>query len=147
MKIAVEKDFDGKHYVGCCMNVPGCYVQTSDPDNIDAKLEYALEIYLDNCIKRNQPFPNENDKPVLDVRVRFDTVSSEQLVKIFRRYHYYVDYMDSHVILLINSNFPFNRVLIPNSKSISPLIITKIFGRENINYIGDGELRFNSSAS
>jgi predicted RNase H-like HicB family nuclease len=147
MKIAVEKEYDGKFYVGCCTNVPGCYVQSGNPGNIDAEIEYALEVYLENCIQRNQPFPNENDKPVLDVRIRFDTISSDQLIKIFKRYHYYVDHMDDRIILFLNSDFPFNRVLIPNKKVISPLIIRRIFGNDNINYVGSNELRFNSSAS
>ncbi len=147
MKISVEKEFDGKHYVVCCTNVPGCYMQTVRSENLNIELKYGLEIYLENCLKRNQPFPNEMDKPVLNVPIRFETVSAEQLIKIFKRYHYYVDYSDSRVILFLNSEFPFNRVLIPNNESISPIIISRIFGKTNTNYVGNQHLSLNTSAS
>jgi len=147
MKISVEKEFDGHYYVACCTNVPGCYLQSENPENLDIDLEYGLEVYLENCLKRNHPFPNESDKSVLDVRIRFETISSEQLVKIFKRYHYYVDHHDNRIILFLNSEFPFNRVLIPNVVSISPLIIRKIFGKANTNYVGKQHLRLNTSAS
>jgi predicted RNase H-like HicB family nuclease len=147
MKISVEKEFDGKFYVVCCTNVPGCYMQTDHPENLKNELKYGLEIYLENCLKRNQPFPNEMDRPVLDVRIRFETITAEQLIKIFKRYHYYVDYSDNRVILFLNSEFPFNRILIPNSESISPLIISRIFGKTNTNYVGKQHLRLNTSAS
>ena len=147
MKISLEKEYDGKHYIASCTNVPGCYIQSQDPENTNSSLEYALQVYLENCLKRNQPFPNELDKPVLDVRIRFDKISSDQLIKIFKRYHYFVDYSDSRVILFLNSEFPFNRVLIPNSDSISPIIVSRIFGKENTNFVGRPELRINTSAS
>ena len=147
MKISVEKEFDGRFYVASCTNVPGCYMQVKSPENLDLELEYALQVYLENCLKRNQPFPNELDRPVLDVRIRFETISSNQLIKIFKRYHYYVDYEDFRVILFVNSEFPFNRILIPNIETMSPLIISRIIGKENTNYIGSSELRLNSSAS
>jgi predicted RNase H-like HicB family nuclease len=147
MKISVEKEFDGVYYVACCTNVPGCYMQSNQPVDLDDDLEYGLEIYLENCLKRNQAFPNETDKPVLDVRIRFETISAEQLIKIFKRYHYYVDYKDHRVILFLNSEFPFNRVLIPNSEFVSPLIISRIFGKPNTIYVGKQELRLNTSAS
>ena len=147
MKISVEKEFDGRYYVACCTNVPGCYIQTQNQEIINIELEYALQAYLENCLKRNQPFPNDLDKPVLDISIRFDKVSSDQLIKIFKRYHYYVDYSDNRVILFLNSEFPFNRVLIPNNDSISPVIVSRIFGKENTNYVGRQELRLNTSAS
>ena len=147
MKISVDKEYDGNYYLACCTNVPGCYMQSDNPNELDNNLEYGLEVYLENCLRRNQPFPNETDKPVLDVRIRFETISSEQLIKIFKRYHYYVDYKDHRVILLLNSEFPFNRVLIPNHESISPIIISRIFGRANTIYVGKQEMHINSSAS
>ncbi|MBN1407279.1 MAG: hypothetical protein JW956_05800 [Calditrichaceae bacterium] len=147
MKISVEKEFDGVNYVASCTNVPGCYMQSDHPKELDNDLEYGLEVYLENCLKRNQPFPNEIDKPVLDVRIRFETISAEQLIKIFKRYHYYVDYKDHRVILFLNSEFPFNRVLIPNNEFISPLIISRIFGKSNTIYVGNQAMRINTSAS
>ena len=48
MKISVEKEFDGNYYVACCTNVPGCYIQAHNPENIDIELEYGLEVYLEN---------------------------------------------------------------------------------------------------
>ncbi|MEJ2543946.1 MAG: type II toxin-antitoxin system HicB family antitoxin [Calditrichaceae bacterium] len=147
MKISVEKEFDGVHYVACCTNVPGCYLQSDNPEELNNDLEYGLEVYLENCLKRNQPFPNETDKPVLDVRIRFETISAEQIIKIFKRYHYYVDHQDNQVVLFLNSEFPFNRVLISNRESISPLIISRIFGKANTIFVSKESLRLNSSAS
>ena len=147
MKISVEKEFDGVYYVACCTNVPGCYIQSDNSEKLNSDLEYGLEVYLENCVKRNQPFPNEMDKPVLDVRIRFETISTEQLIKIFKRYHYYVEYRDQRLVLFLNSEFPFNRVLIPNSEFISPLIISRIFGKANTIYISKQTLKLNTSAS
>lgn len=122
-------------------------MQVANQQDLDFELEYALEVYLKNCVKRNQPFPNEIDKPILDVHIRFETISSDQLIKIFKRYHYFVEHEDDRVVLFLNSEFPFNRVLIPKSETISPLIITRIFGKINTHYVGNHELRLNSSAS
>jgi len=147
MKIAVEKEFDGKYHVACCTNVPGCYVQTKDSTTLDAELKYALEVYIKNCVQRNQPFPNENDRPVIDIRIRFDVLSSNQLIKIFKRFNYHVDYMDHSSVLFLNSEFPFNRIHIPRSNEVSPLIVRRILGKENTIYVGSHHLKLNTSAS
>lgn len=147
MKISLEKEYDGKLHVACCTNVPGCYVQSENRDDLETELQYALEIYLKNCLDRNQPFPNEPDRPVIDIRIRFERISSLQLCKIFKRFHYHVEYADDRYVLVLNSNFPFNRVIFPNSLSISPLIIKRIVGAENVIHVQESVLRMNTSAS
>lgn len=147
MKIAVEKEFDGKYHIASCTNVPGCYVQSKDAAGLDTELKYALEVYLKNCVQRNQPFPNEKDRPVIDIKIRFDVLSSNQLIKIFKRFNYHVDYMDNNSVLFLNSEFPFNRILIPRTNDVSPLIIRRIIGKENTVYAGSHHLKLNTSAS
>jgi len=147
MKISVDKEYDGKYYVACCTNVPGCYVQSERSGSLNNDLQYALEVYLKNCVQRNQPFPNEQDRPVIDVRIRFEVLSSAQLIKIMKRYNYHVDYQDPTSVLLLNSEFPFNRIHIPNTEDISPLIIRRIFGRENTLVVGKPYLQLKTSAS
>jgi len=147
MKISVDKEYDGKYYVACCTNVPGCYVQSNTPDRLNDELQRALEVYLKNCVQRNQPFPNEQDRPVIDIRIRFEELASAQLIKILKRFNYHVDYIDSKSILLLNSEFPFNRIHIPNVENISPVIIRRIFGKENTIHVGAPALRLKTTAS
>lgn len=147
MKISLEKEYDGHYWIASCTNVPGCYVQSENPDFIVEKLKSALEVYLKNCVQRNQPFPNERDRPVLDIRLRFDRISSDQLIKIFKRFNYHLDYQDEQSVLVLNSEFPFNRVHFPRSNNLSPLIIRRIFGQKNTIYVGAQHLKLNTSAS
>lgn len=128
--------FDGKHHVGYCENLPSCYVQSENENEILVRLRRAIEIYRKNCELRNQTLQHENDRPILNKKIRFETISSEQLVKILHSMHYHLEYSNHESMLLINSNFPFNRIHIPRSEDLSPLIISKIFGKQNTFWIG-----------
>jgi len=136
MKIRIRKIFDGKYTVGLCDNLPNCYVQSVDENQVIIRLRRAIEIYRKNCELRNQSLPEEPEKPILDKKIRFETISTAQLLKIFQRMNYHVEYSNHESVLMINSNFPFNRVHIPNSQDISPLIISKLLGRHNTIWIG-----------
>jgi len=146
MKIIIKKEFDGKNYIGSCENLPGCYAQSESSDQIVVKLRKAIEIYRKSYSKRNQTLPNLYDNPVIDRKIRFNSISASQLSKILTRNNYHFEYKDDEFYLFLNSNFPFNRLLIPNEEDLSPMIISKIFGKENIIYINNDQLRVNSSA-
>ena len=49
-------------------------------------------------------------------------------------------------ILLANSKFPFNRIHLPVTNNLSPIIISKLFGKENVIYVNKSDLSMHSSA-
>ena len=146
MKIIVKKEFDGKYYIGSCENLPGCYAQADSSEKLLIELRKAIELYRKSYINRSQPLPNTFDAPVIDRKIRFNKISTSQLIKIFERSNYHIESTDNDSILMINSNFPFNRIHIPDVDELSPLIVSKIFGKENIIFINKNQLRINSSA-
>ena len=146
MKIIVKKEFDGKYYVGSCENLPSCYVQTNSSDELVIELRKAIEIYRKSYSKRNQTLPVSYDYPIIDRKIRFNKISSNQLTKVLLKNNFHFESKDSESLLLINSNFPFNRIHIPNVDELSPMIVSKIFGKENIIFINKNNLKINSSA-
>jgi len=136
MKIRIRKFFDGRYNVGFCDNLPSCYVQSLNETDVAIRLRRAIEIYRKNCELNDQTIPVEADNPILDKKIRFETISTDQLLKIFQRMNYHVEYRNHESVLLSNSNFPFNRVHVPNTDDISPLIISKLFGKHNTYWIG-----------
>ena len=147
MKMKIKKDFDGQYFVASCINLPGCYVQALTEPDLIQRLQHAYMVYKASYDKRHQQLPQEKDKPVLNVRIRFREISSEQLVKIFRRYNYHLEYEDEYSLLLVNSDFPFNRIHLPRFKNISHLLIKRIFGEENTIYLSKENLKLNKSVS
>ncbi|MGD9898227.1 MAG: hypothetical protein AB7T22_03775 [Calditrichaceae bacterium] len=146
MKIYVKKEYDGYFYVASCINLPGCYVQSKYLDDIMDRLRKAINLYKQNYKDRMQNLPEENEGPVLDKEIRFKEISSKQLEKILQRYHYHTEYTDTESILLMNSSYPFNRVHLPQTEILSPLIVAKVFGKENTIYLGEKDISFNSTA-
>lgn len=146
MKIIVKKEFDGKNYVGSCENLPSCYAQASSSEDLIVELRKAIELYRKSLVSRNQPLPNSFDAPVLDRKIRFHTISSDQLSAILIKSNYHLEYSDDKSLLYINSGFPFNRVHIPRVKELSPMLVGKLFGKENIIFINKDKLSMNSSA-
>ena len=146
MKIIVKKEFDGKNFVGSCENLPSCYTQASSAEELIVELRRAIELYRKSLVSRNQPIPNSFDMPVLDKKIRFHTISSEQLTSILLKSHYHLEYNDDKSILFLNTKFPFNRIHIPRVSQVSPLLITKLFGKENVIFINKDKLSMNSSA-
>lgn len=147
MKVSIKKEFDGNFHVASCGNIPGCYVQAADNEDINQKLRDALLVYRRSCLNRNQPIPNESDRPVLNLKIRFDALSTDQLVKIFQKNNYHIEYKDKDSVLMQNSAYPFNRVHLPRTNFVSPLIVKKIFGDENTVFVGRNKLKLNTSAS
>jgi len=146
MKIIVKKEFDGKNYIGSCENLPSCYVQTDSSENLVIELRKAIELYRKSYSKRNQSLPTSYDFPIIDRKIRFNKISSNQLTKVLLKNNFHFEEKDQDSLLFINSNFPFNRIHIPNVDELSPMIISKIFGKENIIFINKNNLKINSSA-
>ncbi len=146
MKIIVKKEFDGKNYIGSCENLPSCYVQSHSSEALVIELRKAIEMYRKSYSKRNQTLPTSYDFPIIDRKIRFNTISSNQLTKILIKNNYHFESKDSNSLLFINSSFPFNRIHVPNIPELSPMIISKIFGKENIIFINKNQLKINSSA-
>ncbi len=147
MKIVIKKAFDGTQYIAFCENVPNCYVQSKAKEHLNGLIKRALYLYKNQCIKRGQDFPNEPDKPLISRKIRFDAISTAQIVKIFQRYNYHIEYEDEQSVILLNSDFPFNRVHLPQSNNLSPLIIQRIFGEDNTHYIYNKQMKLNTSVS
>jgi predicted RNase H-like HicB family nuclease len=145
MKLQIRKENDGEYHVASCLNLPGCYVQANSEPELMGRLQHALNIYKKDCDKRNQPLPDEPDRPVLNVKLRFTEISSEQLIKILLRYNYHIDHIDDFSVLMSNSDFPFNRIHLPQASRLSPLLINKIFGKENTIHVRKNDLQIKTS--
>lgn len=146
MKIVIKKEFDGKRYVGSCENIAGCYVQSDSAEQLIADLREAIEIYRQSYSKRHQTMPEQPDAPQIDKKIRFNVISSEQLTKVLLNQRYHIDVKTEKFVLLMYKTFPFKRLLIPKSAHLSPLIIAKIFGQENIIFQNRPSFKINSSA-
>lgn len=146
MKIIVKKEFDGKNYIGSCENLTSCYAQASNPEDLILNLRNAIELYRKSYQNRNQTLPKESDKPVIDRKIRFNIISTAQLTQVLFKHQYRIEFTDENSILLVNSNFPFNRIHLPISKDLSPIIIIRLFGKENVIYVNKSTLSMHSSA-
>ncbi len=147
MKILFKKEFDGKIHTGTCENVPGCFVQADDAETLKARFLRAVQLIKQNCEERNQPFPTGRDRQLFDIRIRFKTLSTDQLVKIFEKKNYHIEFENIESVLMLNSDYPFNRVHLPRAESLSPQLVQKIFGKENTIHIGQPPLKLNASVS
>ncbi len=136
MKIKIKKEFDGRSYVAFCENVPNIYVQAPDKETLNQRLNKALALIKHYTSSRNQPFPIGQDKPIFNIRIRFNALSTEKLVEIFKRHNYHLEYEDQDSVILMNSSYPFNRVHLPQTNRISPVIVRHLFGAENTVYVG-----------
>lgn len=147
MKVVIKKEFDGNTYVGSCENIPGCYVQAHQENEISLKIRKALMVLKKNCEERKQPFPAGTDRPLFDIRIRFDELSTEQLIKFFEHQKYHLEYIDNDCALLMNSAYPFNRVHLPRVRRLSPLLVQKLFGEQNTIFVGSRRMKLNTSVS
>ncbi len=146
MKIVVKKEFDGQHFVAFCENVPGVYVQSETRSLLDDRLKKALKLLKHLYQQKNQNFPIGTDKPIFDVKIKFNSLATEKLLPLFKKKNYHVEYRDKDSIVLLNSSFPFNRVHLPVTRQLSPIIVRKLFGPQNAIYIGKNHLRLRKTA-
>lgn len=136
MKIKVQKEFDGRSYVAFCQNVPNVYVQAPSKELLDKRINKALALIKYTASERNQPFPVGEDKPLFNIRIRFDSLSTDALINLFKRHNYHVEYEDNDSVILMNSSYPFNRVHLPKTNHLSPVIVRRLFGSNNTVYVG-----------
>jgi predicted RNase H-like HicB family nuclease len=135
MKIKVKKEFDGRTFVAYCENVPNVYVQAPSKELLDKRLNRALALLKYTTKERNQPFPIGEDKPIFNVRVRFSSLPTHTLVDLFKQHDYHIEYEDGESVILMNSSYPFNRVHLPQTTHLSPIIIRRLFGANNVIYV------------
>lgn len=147
MKIILKEEHDGRCFIGSCHNIPGCFFQAESKDALHEGLLKGLNIIKQNCDQRNQEFPEGKEQPFFDIRIRFNTLSTDQLVKFFLSHNYHLEFIDQDSVLLLNSNFPFNRVYLPRVKNLSFLLVEKIFGKKNTIYVGQKRMHLNTSVS
>ncbi len=147
VKVIIKKEFDGNTYVGSCENIPGCYVQARQENELSPRIRRALLVIKKNCEERKQPFPSGIDRPLFDIRIRFDELSTEQLIKFFEHQKYHLEYIDGESALLMNSAYPFNRVHLPRVHRLSPMLIKKMFGEQNTVFVGNNGMKINTSVS
>ncbi len=146
MKIIAKKEFDGRSFVAYCENVPGVYVQAPSRALLDQRLNKALALIKFNCEQRNQPFPFGEDKPLFDIRIRFNLLATDQLVDFFHKKNYHIEFEDNDSVVLMNSSYPFNRVHLPKTNALSPIIVRRIFGENNAIYVGGNNLKLHRTA-
>jgi hypothetical protein len=148
MKFSVKIEFDGKYVVGYVPNICGCYVQALKIQDITPLMKLAIETYRDNYKLRMEPFSPESEKPKFNIKIKIQNINSDQLGGFFRKNNYTRESSNKYFHLYRKSQFPFDRILIPNSKYISQLILKKLFGSENVTIIKSegNELQFSGQA-
>ncbi len=145
MKVIIKKEFDGNRYVGSCENLRGCYAQSSSPEDLMIRMREAIELYRKSYAARSQPLPHDHDHPVLDKKIRFNVISIQQMSALLQKSGYHLEHADSRHRLFRNTRFPFNRLVLPECPELSPLIISKIFGKENVIYVNKKQLKANTA--
>jgi hypothetical protein len=148
MKFSVKIEFDGKYVVGYIPNICGCYVQALKIQDISPLMKLAIEMYRDNYKFRMEPFSPEKEKPKFNQPIKVTIIDTEKLGTFFRKHLYSRETSNRYFQLYRKTQFPFDRILIPNVKILSPLILKKLFGSENVSVIKNegNELQFSGQA-
>ncbi|RMH65256.1 MAG: type II toxin-antitoxin system HicB family antitoxin [Calditrichaeota bacterium] len=145
MKVIIKKEYDGTRYVGSCENLPGCFTQSHSAEELMILMRRAIELYRKSYADRQQPLPQGSDFPYLDKKIRFHKISAAQLTGLLQKSGYHLEHQDDGLLLFRKMRFPFNRLVIPNASEISPLIISKIFSKENVIYVNKRPLNANTA--
>jgi len=148
MKFSVKIEFDGKYVVGYVPNLSGCYVQALKIQDITPLMKIAIETYRDNYKLRMEPFSPEKERPKFNQPIKIKKLGADQLGTFFRKNSYSREASNKYFHLYRKSQFPFDRILIPVTSEISPLILKKLFGSENVKVVKseENELRFSGQA-
>ena len=148
MKFSVKIEFDGKYVVGYVPDISGCYVQALKIQDVTPLMKLAIETYRDNYKLRMEPFTPETERPKFNESIKITTIDAEQLGSYFRKNSYTKEASNKFFHLYRKTQFPFDRILIPNAKNISPLILKKLFGSENVTVVKseDNKLQFSGQA-
>ncbi len=132
MKFSIKIEFDGKRVIGFIPKMSGCYVQTKKIQEIAPLMKLAIETYRENYKSRMEPFSPEIESPKINQKIQFYMLSANQLENIFRQFNYNKELTNNFFYLYRKADFPFDRILIPNSPDLSPVIIKKLFGTNNV---------------
>ncbi len=148
MKFSVKIEFDGKYVVGYVPQLSGCYAQALKIQDLSPLMRLAIETYRDNYKLRMEPFSPEVEKPKFKESLKITSINADQLGNYFRKNSYIRESSNKYFQLYRKSQFPFDRILIPNVNKISPLILKKLFGAENVTVIKSegNELQFSGQA-
>ena len=145
MKFSIKIEFDGNKVIGFVPKLSACYVQAAKIQDIAALMKMAIGIYKDNYESRREPFSPEIERPKINHKIKFQTISANQLANILRRFSYKNEFANNYFILFRKTVFPFDRIILPNTNDISPLIIRKLFGVDNVTVIRSEKNNFRIS--
>jgi hypothetical protein len=148
MKFSVKIEFDGKFVVGYVPALGGCYAQAFKIHDLSPLMKFAIEMYRDNYKLRMEPFSPEAERPKFKESIKISSMSADQLGSYLKKHSYARESTNKYFQLYRKANFPFDRIIIPNANEISPLILKKIFGAENVTVVKreDNELKFSGQA-
>ena len=102
-------------------------------------MKNASTIFINSFRDKNQVISCEEEKPIFDLKIRFEQISTNQIKNLLKVRNYYIEHQDRNSLLMVNSNFPFNRVHLPQTDDLSPLIIQKLVGRKNTIFVRSQE--------
>lgn len=145
MKYSAKIEIDGTTVVGYIPKLGGCYVQANRIQDISPLMKIAIKAYIDNYNSRMEPFFPEPEHPKINHKIQFFNLSSNQLGNILKQFTYTKELHTKYFHLYRKGIFPFDRILIPNTNIISPLIIKKIFGSNNVIVLKEEENQFSIS--
>jgi predicted RNase H-like HicB family nuclease len=139
MKFDIKIIYDNEWFIGYCPNLIGCYVQGSSEQQIKKTIEKAIKLYISNYEQRYEPLVPEPDSPQLDVKIKYNRINTFQLTAILKKFGYNLDYYSEDLLLFRKKDFPFYRLIIPNSDHISDQIILRIFGSKNVMHLAENQ--------
>jgi predicted RNase H-like HicB family nuclease len=139
MKFEIKILYDNEWFIGYCPNLIGCYVQGTSDAQIKKLIEKAIKLYVANYEQRYEPLIPEEDSPQLDLKIKYNRINSFQLTAILKKFGYNLDYYSEDILLFRKKDFPFYRLIIPNSDHISDQIILRIFGPKNVMHITENQ--------
>jgi hypothetical protein len=137
MKYQIEIVHDGTLWIAFSASFSGCFVQSAKKEELAGMMQQAMMAFRQSFTEHNEPFAPDSSIPSMRHHLTFRKMSANQLVKILKMEHYRVDHSDEQFLIFRNIEFPFNRVLVPNSNKLSPVIIRKIFGERNVTILSD----------
>jgi predicted RNase H-like HicB family nuclease len=137
MNFEIKILFDNECFIGYCPKLLGCYVQGSSETKVKSLIKAAIQLYLANYEQRYEPLIPEDDSPQLDLKIKYTRISASQLTDILKKLDYNLDYYSEDLLLFRKKDFPFYRLIIPNTDRISDQIILRIFGSKNVMHLAE----------
>lgn len=127
MKFDYKLEIKNGVTIGYFPLIRNCYIQTNDTDNAKPLLKRAYSIYKSSYEARKENFYPDPETPAIQARLKNNTISTLQLSTLLRKFDYTIEEYHEDFVLFRNDNLPFNRILVPNTSVLSPMIVDKIF--------------------